>query len=219
MGRLAAPALAAPVLAALLVAAAGCGSNTKTTASAPSTGAAPVATAPAKTPTTSGATSGSTAGLPVAPSGGSESPAARTAPEPAFTSKPPQSEGAVGAAAIVRRLGYTPVDTSEYHVSQTLHALVGRRSGAGGEHSQRAFFFVNGRYIGTDSSVPSGNLSIASQGDTEVTLAYSLYYPSDQLCCPGAGKTRVRFQLNNGKLVALDPIPAVTNSARMLSRR
>jgi LppP/LprE lipoprotein len=118
----------------------------------------------------------------------------------------------------VRAHGFTPVNTSDYHPSQTLRVLIGTRGAANGEYSHSAFFFVDGRYIGTDTSVPSGTLSVISEGDTEVTLAYPLYRLSDSECCPGAGQARVRFQLNNGKLVALDPIPPVHSSTR-LSRR
>jgi hypothetical protein len=108
------------------------------------------------------------------------------------------------------------VNTSDYHPSQTLRVLIGRRGGSGS--SESAFFFVDGRYIGTDALYPSAKLAIAAQGDTEATLAYSLYDPGDSLCCPGAGQARVRFQLNNGKLVALDTIPPGQSSTRA-SRR
>ena len=90
---------------------------------------------------------------------------------------------------------------------------MGVRSGSGDGYGQQAFFFVNGRYIGTDTSQPSAALSVVSQADTEVTLAYPLYRSVDPLCCPGGGHARVRFQLNNGKLVPLDRIPPLHSSA------
>jgi hypothetical protein len=46
-----------------------------------------------------------------------------------------------------------------------------------------------------------------------VTLSYPLYRKGDALCCPGGGQTKVRFQLNNGKLTALDPIPPLSRKA------
>jgi hypothetical protein len=106
----------------------------------------------------------------------------------------------------VRSEGYTPNDTSQYHASQTLRVLTAARTGsAGGD--QRAFFFVDDRYIGTDSSTPSAALKIVSQGETTVTLGYGMYRPHDSLCCPSGGEAKVRFQLDNGRLQALDPIP------------
>jgi len=56
-----------------------------------------------------------------------------------------------------------------------------------------------------------------AQGDTEVALAYPLYRSSDPLCCPGGGTAIVHFQLNNGRLVPLQPIPP-TSSKTALSR-
>ena len=56
-------------------------------------------------------------------------------------------------------------------------------------------------------------LRVVSQSDTEVMLSYPLYRKGDALCCPGGGQTKVRFQLNNGKLTALDPIPPLSRKA------
>ena len=113
---------------------------------------------------------------------------------------------------MLRAKGFTPNDTSDYHPSQTLRVLIGTRTGSGDGYGQQAFFFVNGRYIGTDSSQPSATLRVVAQGDTEVTLAYPLYRKSDPLCCPSGGQATVRFQLNNGKLAPLDPIPPASSS-------
>jgi hypothetical protein len=118
----------------------------------------------------------------------------------------------------VRARGFTPNNTSDYHPSQTLGVLIGTRAGSGDGYGQQAFFFVNGRYIGTDASEPSATLRVASQGDTEVTLAYPLYRKGDPLCCPGGGQALVRFQLNNGKLAPLEPIPP-SSSSSALSRQ
>jgi hypothetical protein len=120
--------------------------------------------------------------------------------------------------AVVRARGFTPERTSDYHPSQTLRVLIGSHAGSGEGHGQQAFFFVNGRYIGTDTREPSATVRVVAQGDTEVTVAYALYRKSDPLCCPGGGQAQVRFQLNNGRLMPLDPIPPAS-SASGLSRQ
>jgi hypothetical protein len=114
--------------------------------------------------------------------------------------------------AVVKAHGYTPSDTSQYHPNQTLRVLVATRTGSADGYAQQAFFFVGDRYIGTDASAPSAGIRLVSQGDTEVALAYRLYRPGDPLCCARGGEATVRFQLNNGRLVALDPIPPVSSS-------
>ena len=192
-------------LGASAVALSACGSGTKSTGvgstsqQAPSAPATSTTTRPPATTTT-----------PPAASGGTEARTARTATEPAFTSQPSSAAGLSAAIATVRAHGFTLVNTSDYRPSQTLRVLIGARTGS--SPAQRAFFFVTGRYIGTDASDPSGMVKVLAQGDTEVTLAYSLYRPGDSPCCPGGGQARVRFQLNNGKLVALDPIPPASSS-------
>jgi len=107
------------------------------------------------------------------------------------------------------------VDASEYHSGQTLRVLVGTRTGSGDGYGQQAFFFVDGRYIGTDAKEPSAKLKVVSQSDTEVAVAYPLYRRNDPLCCPSGGQRVVHFVLNNGKLAPLDPIPPANGYANL----
>jgi hypothetical protein len=177
----------------------GCGSQTKTVT---------VASAPAAQGSTSTAPSAAkTTSTPSATSTGTTS-TTRTAPEPSFAEHEAQpAEGAVAAAAVLRARGYTASNTAEYHPDQTLRVLVGTRTGSGDGYGQQAFFFLDGRYLGTDTKEPSAKLKVVSQSDTEVAIAYPLYSKGDPLCCPGGGQRVVHFALNNGKLAALDPIP------------
>jgi len=201
-------------LAASAAALSACGSKAATS-SAPS---APAASAPAQTAAQTTSTATRTSPSSASPSGGSEASGTRTATEPAFTNQPAVGQAQAAAEATVRAHGFAPVNPSDYRPSQTLRVLIGTRGGSSGDYSHSAFFFIDGRYIGTDASQASGTLSIVSQGDTEVTLAYPLYSSRDSACCPSGGQARVHFQLNNGKLVALDPIPP-TRSSTGVSRR
>jgi hypothetical protein len=195
-------------LAALGVSLAGCGSSTKTV----SVNGAPTSqTQPAHTASTPAHSSAST---PVTGAGATPSPTGtRSAPEPAFTGQEHSGPALSAATAVLRSRGYTPTNASDYHPGQALEVLVGMHIGSGDGYGQQAFFFVNGRYIGTDASRPSATLRVVNQSDTEVTLAYPLYHSGDPLCCPGGGQTHVRFQLNNGKLTALDPIPPLSSKS------
>ena len=183
---------------------AGCGSQTKTV-----TINGPPAVAQSSTSTSTQAST-PTQSTPTQTSTGATSTTqatTRTAPEPAFTQSETQAEGVSAAAALVRAKGYTPEQTSDYHPDQTLRVLIGTRTGSGDGYGQQAFFFVDGRYIGTDAKEPSAKVSVLSQSDTEVTLAYPLYRKNDPLCCASAGQATVHFQLNNGQLTPLQPIP------------
>jgi hypothetical protein len=165
-------------------------STTGTTKSSPTT------TEPGSTTTTS--TNGT---------GGVET--TRTGSAPAFTKESTSGEGLGAAVALVRAHGYTAGETSTYRPEQTLRVLVGTRTGSSDGYGQQAFFFVDGHYIGTDTSEPSSSVKVVGQSDTEVTLAYPVYKAGDPLSKPSGEKT-VRFQLNNGHLVALGPIPAAS---------
>ncbi len=209
------PSAAAPLVLGALVGAilAGCGSQTKTVTAA-STPPATQTTGTTHTPSTSSTSTTQTSTTSTTTSTPSTT---RTASEPAFTEQSGHGEGVSAAAATVRSKGYTPNDTSEYHSGQTLRVLIGTRTGSGDGYGQQAFFFVDGRYIGTDAKEPSAKLKVVSQGDTEVAIAYPLYRKNDPLCCPGGGQKVVHFQLDNGRLTALDTIPPV-RSGQGLSR-
>lgn len=209
-------ALAATTVAVL----SGCGGGTQTvsTASSP-TGERASATK------TSGAGSTSSAPAAAQQAGRSESSGAtggapaqtttRSAPEPAFAEKEKSSDGGerlATAEATVRRQGYKIDDPSDYHANQTLTVLIGTGERSNDGYDKRAFFFVDGKYIGTDSTQPSAGLSVSGQSDTEVVLSYTLYKPGNSLCCPAGGQAKVRFQLNDGRLAPLDPIPPVSSN-------
>jgi hypothetical protein len=190
---------------------AGCGGGTKTVSASSAVGANGGGS------TASTARSRSTPTTTTPSQQDSTAQTTRTATAPAFTKEASGSqasggEAASGAVAVVKAHGYTPSDTAQYHPDQTLRVLLATRTGSADGYAQQAFFFVGGRYIGTDTSAPSAGIRLVSQGDTEVALAYRLYRPGDSLCCARGGEATVRFQLNNGRLVALDSIPPVSSS-------
>ncbi|MGH2879084.1 MAG: LppP/LprE family lipoprotein [Solirubrobacteraceae bacterium] len=210
-----------PILIAALIGLSvlgGCGSSgTKTVSVAGTRGASTGATNPSGT--TAGQTSSTTQTTTKSESQPSTpAQSTRTATAPAFTKETSGGEGVDRAVAVVKAHGYTPDDTASYHPNQTLQVLVATRTGSNDGYAQQAFFFVDGRYLGTDTSTPSAGIKLVSQGDTEATLAYRLYRPGDPLCCARGGEATVRFALNNGRLVPLDPIPPA-NSSTAAGRR
>ncbi len=207
----------------------GCGGGTKTvTASdAPTAstgvqaGAHTSSTAPTASTASTPAHTTSTATTTTGTSSASEQPSTtHTAPAPAFvhggqSAEQAASTEATTAAAVVSAHGYTAGDLSDYHANQTLRVLIGTRTGATDPYNERAFFFLGNHYLGTDSTEPSASVDVVGQSDTEVTLTYALYRAHDSLCCPSGGLATVHFQLNNGQLVPLDPIPPASSSASL----
>lgn len=201
--------LSATVLAfAALCVIAGCGSGTKAVSAKESSAENPASSS--STSSTSTSTSSTSKAATVTKTVTATS--TRTSSAPAFTKPEASSQVLEGAVAAVKSQGYTPNDTSEYRPEQTLRVLTATRAGSGGSYEQRAFFFVDGRYIGTDSSQPSGSVKVLSQSATSVTLSYGLYRSGESPCCPSSQAT-VRFELNNGQLQAVDPIPPAHSSS------
>jgi len=127
----------------------------------------------------------------------------RTETGPAFVVTTPSGGGALAAAvALLTRKGYSAVDTSTYRPGDTLRVLIGRA--AGGE---RAFFFDETSYLGTDASAASAGITVHAQSDTEVVLGYAIYRPGAQA---PSGVKLVHFALDMGMLSAIDPIPGVS---------
>lgn len=214
------PRMLLAAVAAATLALSGCGSGGTKTVSVSSV-------APSGTITQRTATTGTTLPSPTtttpkstgtSTTGAGSGEATRTNTAPAFTKQGTGAEGLGAALAAVKAHGFTVGDTSEYHPQQTLRVLVGTRTGSGDGYGQQAFFFVDGRYLGTDTSQPSASVKVVGQSDTEVTLAYPLYKPHDPLCCASAGQATVHFQLNNGRLVPLSAIPPA-NSKTGTSRQ
>src|ERR1700722_1184412 len=199
-------------MAAVVLATGGCGSSgTKTvsvSSALPSEGATQRTsttgtTKSSPTTTTPPGTTTSTNGT-----GGVET--TRTSSAPAFTKESTGGGEGLGAAvALVKAHGYTAGETSTYRPEETLRVLVGTRTGSSDGYGQQAFFFVDGHYLGTDTSEPSASVKVVGQSDTEVTLAYPVYKAGDPLSKPSGEKT-VRFQLNNGRLVPLGQIPSAS---------
>ena len=194
---------AATVAAATLLAACGSGTKTVTVAGAP-----PVSQT-ASTARTGTQSTGTKAQTQPNAQQQQQTGTTRSAPEPAFTQHEAQAEGLSGATAAVAARGYTPNDTSQYHSDQTLRVLVGTRTGSSDGYDQQAFFFVDGKYIGTDTKNPSASIKVVSQGDTEVTLGYATYAKGAPLSSP-SGEAKVTYALNNGKLVPVNRIPTTS---------
>lgn len=119
----------------------------------------------------------------------------------------PSSGSLEQAQSRVRAEGFDPVDPETYKAGSTLRVLLGVKSGSATAYNQQAFFFVGGRYLGTDTKDVSAGIRYEGQTDDTVTLAYALYEPDDPNCCPKAGSARVRYRWNGSRLTPLDPIP------------
>jgi hypothetical protein len=119
------------------------------------------------------------------------------------------------AVAKVSALGYRAHPASFWITDSGLNVLIGTLKRSGDGYDQRAFFFVNGRYIGTDASGSSRQVGEVWQTEDTVALMYVLYRRNDPNCCPTGGGKIVRFHWTGRRLVALDRIPPLTGEGSL----
>ncbi len=202
------PTLAAALCAGLLCS---CGSGSTKTVSVADTATSAVTTASAASTSTESPTSSSSGAVATATGTAADTPSTRTQSGPAFAQTTTASGGpAAGPVAVVVAHGYTPTSPNTYNPQNTLQVIIATNQLG----LQKAFFFVNGRYIGTDTSAPSTSISLVGQTDTEVTLGYGLMHPDGS----SAGTAQVSYALDNGMLSPLNPIPSA-NPTAAVSRR
>ncbi|HEY7266222.1 MAG TPA: LppP/LprE family lipoprotein, partial [Solirubrobacterales bacterium] len=122
---------------------------------------------------------------------------------------PPLSE----ALSEVEGQGYDVSDTSTYDASEPVAVLLGVKVPTADADRELAFFFADGRYLGTDTKDTSAGIRLAYQTGSTIALDYELYEPNDAMCCPSAGSVTVRFRWTGQQLVPLDPIPSDSSGA------
>jgi hypothetical protein len=138
------------------------------------------------------------------PPAAAERPAA--AEKPAKRGLTPEQRAERRAAvAVLAAEEFTPVRLADWRPAAELQVLVGRHA----EGGNRAFFFVDGEMVGSDDPLVSGKVRVAEARKRSVTLAYGLYEPGDEPCCPSGGDAEVSFSVQDGALVpdvALPPL-------------
>jgi hypothetical protein len=111
------------------------------------------------------------------------------------------------AVADVNAQGYTPVSLKSYQPDRRLRVLIGAPTGDKGG-GRRAFFFVDRRYVGTDTADTSARISLdKTRGERWVTLTYRLYAAGDRACCPRGERAKERYEWDGSAVRAGDPLP------------
>jgi hypothetical protein len=110
------------------------------------------------------------------------------------------------AVMVLRDQGYLPTREKDYNPRKALRVLVGYRNGDP-LGPRRAFFFVGERFIGHDSTASSSSVKVVRSGKRSVTLAYGVYAPGAEACCP-ASTSKVTFKWSGTALAPQGLIPA-----------
>lgn len=116
--------------------------------------------------------------------------------------------GLAHAEALVWAKGYRPYPNTAWERPDGLQVIVGTVADSADGAANRAFFFYDGRYLGTDSTSDSAGVEeVWSDSDT-VALSYQLYNAQDPMCCPTASAATVRYYWTGSRLIPLDPVPS-----------
>ena len=94
--------------------------------------------------------------------------------------------------------------------SAELNAVVAFYNGGAASGPGKVFFFVNGHYIGSDTTDGSSSVGAVRVSSTVIKVQYLLYKPGAPACCPNGGTDDVKFSWTGTELVALGPIPPVS---------
>lgn len=116
---------------------------------------------------------------------------------------------AVSADSYIYKLGFEPAPSSPpWEARAPLNVIVAVYTG-GASGPMKAFFFGDGKFIGTDTADGSAAESARRLNGDTITVQYDLYAAGDPQCCPSGGTDNVRFSWADGQLQTLDPIPPI----------
>ena len=80
-------------------------------------------------------------------------------------------------------------------------AVAGTAIGSADGYSQWVFFFSGSTYLGTDTSQPSPQLSLAgSAGGGQIGVTYVNYAASDPLCCPSLAPITITYTWDGSRV-------------------
>jgi hypothetical protein len=121
-------------------------------------------------------------------------------PKPKPTPKPLTAEEKAArqtAIDLVVSKGFTVPHKSDWNPDADLQVLIGKGTDTG---NRLAFFFVDGQYLGNDSTEPSAELKVKKSEGSDATLVYGT---------PG-GPITVDFRYDGASVAPLQVLPSPT---------
>ena len=100
--------------------------------------------------------------------------------------------------------GFEVVDKTDWNPDDTLQVLIGETT----EGAQMAFFFVDGTYLGNDSTELSSKIKVKSTDDVAVVLQYGIYADGDKPGKPTGQPIQVTFRYEAGVVEPVNALPA-----------
>lgn len=147
---------------------------------------------------------------PAATASPTPTPRPRRTPVPLSADERAERDAAV---AVVESRGYVVERARrDWNPDADLKALIGTSP----EGGQLAFFFVNGDYLGNDSTETSGRIRVEESDGLEVTLSYGIYEPGDELSEPTGTPVPIQFRYDGATLEPVQSLPLINERSQPL---
>ena len=108
------------------------------------------------------------------------------------------------AIDLVASRSFEVVDKADWNPDDTLQVLIGETT----EGAKLAFFFVDGTYLGNDSTELSSKIKVKSTDDVAVVLQYGIYADGDKPGKPTGTPIQVTFRYEAGVVEPVNALPA-----------
>lgn len=101
----------------------------------------------------------------------------------------------------------TPNASVQAPSGETLSAWIGEKMASDG-HNQFVFFFLNGKYLGTDTAKPSLEITSAKAVGNGIAVTYPVYKKNDSFANPTGTPVTITYTWNGSKLIPNKPYPS-----------
>jgi len=114
--------------------------------------------------------------------------------------------------ALIKKKGYsvsgsTPNATLQTASGDTLTAWITTATRSQDGYNQLVFFFLNGKYLGTDTAKPSAEVTSAKVAGNGIAVTYPVYNKNDSFANPTGTPVTITYTWNGSKLVPNKPYP------------
>lgn len=103
--------------------------------------------------------------------------------------------------------GSTPNATVQTAAGDTLAAWITTATQSQDGHNQLVFFFLNGKYLGTDTAKPSLEITNAKAVGNSIAVTYPVYKKNDSFANPTGTPVTITYTWNGSTLVPNKPYP------------
>lgn len=113
---------------------------------------------------------------------------------------------------LIKKKGYSPIRKTPNAITQTrsgdtLAAWITIAIQSQDGYNQLVFFFLNGKYLGTDTTKPSAEITSVKAAGNGIAVTYPVYEKNDSFSNPTGEPVTITYTWNGSELVPNKPYP------------